>query len=130
MNVPGLKSQTLLINSRLPKDISKEFFLCLKRTKTEGGREEYVERITYKYFILEMWFFNKIHRYPQWRNPSVSRFSNPAFFCYVHMCVCVYILVCVCVCFKGGISSLKSKKRNRKKIRAILLIVFFLLFPW
>ena len=54
MNVPGLKSQTLLINSRLPKDISKEFFLCLKRTKTEGGREEYVERITYKYFILEM----------------------------------------------------------------------------
>lgn len=60
MNVPGLKSQTLLINSRLPKDISKEFFLCLKRTKTEGGREEYVERITYKYFILEMWFFKKI----------------------------------------------------------------------
>lgn len=54
MNVPGLKSQTLLINSRLPKDISKEFFPCLKRTKTEGGREEQVERIIYKYFILEM----------------------------------------------------------------------------
>lgn len=64
MNVPGLKSQTLLINSRLPKDISKEFFPCLKRTKTEGGREEQVERIIYKYFILEMWFKKKHSEIP------------------------------------------------------------------